>query len=158
MSEVQESGGRGRSRSRNIELNLVPVIDLMSVLITFLLLSAVWTQISLIQMGSSVYGKRNFDPTQQMTPEDDVALRIDVAKDGYLVVMGKESLKIPLRLGVYDEAGLIETLKRFKESYPQKTSAAIAISDDLPYERLIKAMDASIAGGFPTIDVLTGGP
>ena len=40
-----DSGGRGRDV--NTELNLVPVIDLMSVLITFLLISAVWTQVSI---------------------------------------------------------------------------------------------------------------
>jgi biopolymer transport protein TolR len=35
-------GGGGRGKSQNFDLNLVPFIDLLSVLITFLLVTAVW--------------------------------------------------------------------------------------------------------------------
>ena len=51
------SGGKGRDI--NTELNLVPVIDLMSVLITFLLITAVWTQVSMIQLGASFASPRD---------------------------------------------------------------------------------------------------
>ncbi len=56
MAHIESGGSRGRKT--NIELNLVPFIDLMSVLITFLLITAVWTQVSMIQIGSSLYGKK----------------------------------------------------------------------------------------------------
>ena len=47
------SGGHGKKEVA-VELNLVPFIDLMSVLITFLLITAVWTQVSMIQIGNSL--------------------------------------------------------------------------------------------------------
>ncbi|MBK7890416.1 MAG: biopolymer transporter ExbD [Bdellovibrionales bacterium] len=55
MAQVEDSGS---GRSTNVDVNLVPFIDLMSVLITFLLITAVWTQVSMIQLGSSIYGKK----------------------------------------------------------------------------------------------------
>lgn len=48
MAQIDSGGSKGRAVS--VELNLVPFIDLMSVLITFLLITAVWTQVSMIQI------------------------------------------------------------------------------------------------------------
>lgn len=155
MSEVDlESGGRKKST----ELNLVPFIDLMSVLITFLLLTAVWTQISLIQLGSSVYGKNTFEDSENRPPQNDVVLKLEVRTAGYTLTMGRQILQIPLRQGVFDDQTLISYLQSFKSQNPSKQSAAIAMADELPYEQLIKGMDAMIKAGFPSLDILTGGP
>ncbi|MBY0371880.1 biopolymer transporter ExbD [bacterium] len=47
---MPSSGGR---RSLDAEINLVPFIDLLSVCICFLLMTAVWTQISTVQVKQS---------------------------------------------------------------------------------------------------------
>ena len=39
MAQIEETGG---GKSRNVELNIVPFIDLMSCLTAFLLVTAVW--------------------------------------------------------------------------------------------------------------------
>lgn len=49
MASVQETGGSGR-KSLNADLNLVPFIDLLSVCICFLLMTAVWTQIGALPL------------------------------------------------------------------------------------------------------------
>ena len=61
MAQVSD-GGSGKKEA-TFDLNLVPFIDLMSVMITFLLITAVWTQVSMIKLGSSIYGKQNTDET-----------------------------------------------------------------------------------------------
>jgi biopolymer transport protein TolR len=155
MAHIQTGGKRGRSVS--LELNLVPFIDLMSVLITFLLITAVWSQVSMIQVGSSLYGKKN-DQAPAIPPEADVVLKLDIRPNGYLLTIGKQAINIPLLEKEYDEAGLIAQLEKTKQLYPNKSDAAIAMSDDLPYERLIKGMDGFLKAGFPQISVLTGGP
>lgn len=68
MAHIESTGG---GRKTNLEVNLVPFIDLMSVLITFLLITAVWTQVSMIQIGSSVYGKKSETKTEN-PPDVDV--------------------------------------------------------------------------------------
>ena len=153
-----ESGGGGRKTS--LEVNLVPFIDLMSVLITFLLISAVWTQVSMIKIGSSIYGKKSESSSSKVIPPDvDVVLKVDVRANGYVLTIAKQTISIPLkRNGDYDDETLIDQLGRAKQQYPNKIDGAIAVADELPYERLIRGMDAYLKAGFPNISVLTGGP
>ena len=80
--------GDSSGRKKNIELNLVPFIDLMSVLITFLLITAVWTQVSMIQIGSSLYGKKSdSQPNPKPPPNADVLLKVDVKEIGYVLTV-----------------------------------------------------------------------
>jgi len=155
MAQIESGGKSGRRVS--VELNLVPFIDLMSVLITFLLITAVWTQVSMMQIGSSIYGKKT-DEKPEITPDTDIVLKLDIAAWGYRLTVGKQVLQIPKKNNEYDELLLEEQLKKAKELYPRKTDAAVAMSDELSYERLIKGMDAFLKTGFPSISVLTGGP
>lgn len=150
--------GDSSGRSKNIELNLVPVIDLMSVLITFLLITAVWTQVSMIQIGSSIYGKKSDTTPSTPPPLSDVVLKVDVKPVGYILTVGKQVISLPMVSGQFDDAGLIAQLQRVKQLYPEKQDAVIALVDDLPYEQLIKTMDSVLMAGFPSISVATGGP
>ena len=155
MSHI-ESGGGGRQTT--LELNLVPFIDLMSVLITFLLITAVWSQVSMIQIGSSVYGQKSSDSPTPITPEMEIVLKVEVKPTGYQLTVGKENTNIPLVGGEFDDQELLGRLKIAKQKNPTKIDGAISMADDLPYERLIRAMDAFLKAGFSQISVLTGGP
>jgi biopolymer transport protein TolR len=159
MADIQESG-KGRGRSSNVELNLVPFIDLMSVLITFLLITAVWTQVSMIQIGSSLYGKKMDDqPAPEPLPNANVVLKVDVRTKGYVLTAGTQMISLPLLGdGAYDDEGLVAQLQRVKQLYPDKVDAVVAIEDPLPYNQLIKAMDDLLVSGFSAISVATGGP
>ncbi|QDK36817.1 biopolymer transporter ExbD [Bdellovibrio sp. NC01] len=151
-----DSGGSG-GRERNIELNLVPVIDLMSVLITFLLITAVWTQVSMIQIGSSLYGKKSdTQPNPTPPPMADVVLKVDVKEIGYVLTVGKQVISLPMQNGQFDDAGLIAQLQRVKQLYPEKVDAVVTVADAMPYEQLIKAMDNLLSSGFSAISVATG--
>ncbi|MDG0816756.1 ExbD/TolR family protein [Bdellovibrio svalbardensis] len=150
-------GGGSSGRERNIELNLVPVIDLMSVLITFLLITAVWTQVSMIQIGSSLYGKKSdTQPNPTPPPMADVVLKVDVKEIGYVLTVGKQVISLPMQNGQFDDAGLIAQLQRVKQLYPEKVDAVLSVADAMPYEQLIKAMDNLLGSGFSAISVATG--
>lgn len=156
MSEVQE---KGRGRAKNLELNLVPFIDLMSVLITFLLISAVWTQVSMIQIGTSIYGQQ--DPNHQKPPipkDADIPLKVSILPWGYDVVWGKKNTKLPKINNEYDDKGLIALLEVCKKEKPDKNDGTIAMSDELPYELLVHGMDDMLKAGFGNLSILTGGP
>jgi biopolymer transport protein TolR len=157
MAHIESGGGKGRKVS--LELNLVPFIDLMSVLITFLLITAVWNQVSMIQIGSSLYGKRNeTDPKPKIDPEAQVVLKLEIRQNSYILTVAKQTINLPKIGGEYDDSGLVAQLGKAKQMYPKKMDGAIAMSDDLPYERLIRGMDGFLTAGFPQISVLTGGP
>lgn len=150
-----DDGGDGRSKT--VDLNLVPIIDLMSVCIIFLLITAVWTQVSMIQIGSSIYGKKTSDEKSEPPPKAEIPFRLDVLRDGYRVLIGRNVLKFPKIGEEYDQAKLTAELKKIKELYPEKVDAVVTVLDDLPYGTLIGGMDALLTAGFPEISVATAG-
>lgn len=156
MAHISSGGGRGRDP--NVELNLVPVIDLMSVLITFLLLSAVWTQVSMIQLGASFASPRDLEQKElKPPPMEDLVLKLDIRANGYVLYIGKEVRTLPMINGVYDKASLAADLTKVKQMYPEKGGVKMAISDDIQYEHVVAAMDIGLKAGFSP-ELLTGGP
>lgn len=156
MAQIDD-GGDGK-RSSTVDLNLVPIIDLMSVCIIFLLITAVWTQVSMIQIGSSIYAQNN-DPNNKPEPpkKAEIPFRLDVLKESYRVIIGSQQKSFPKVNGQYDQDRLVKELKAIKELYPEKGDCVVTILDELPYEHLIGGMDALLQAGFPEISVATGG-
>lgn len=156
MAHIDTGGSGGRNKS--VELNLVPFIDLMSVLITFLLISAVWTQVSMIQLGASFASPRN-DETTPVTPPplEDVILRLDIRAAGYVLYVGKDVKTIPKLNGEYDKDALTADLLKVKQLYPDKAGIKMAIEDEIVYDHVVAAMDIGLKAGFSP-ELLTGGP
>jgi biopolymer transport protein TolR len=152
-----ETGGGGR-RSSNFDLNLVPFIDLMSVLITFLLLSAVWTQVSMIQLGASFASPRLDQETPPTPPPlENLVLRLDIRAAGYILYVGKDTTSIPKVNDEYDKTNLKAALVAVKQKYPDKGGIKLAIEDEIIYDHVVAAMDIGLNAGFSP-ELLTGGP
>ncbi len=153
MAQIESSDSKGRGA--NTEVNLIPFIDLMSVLITFLLLTAVWTQVSMIQLGSSIYGKRTSDQMLPPPPSADIPVRLDVKEYGFRLVVGAEKF-------VFNRVGadwviteLQKQLEVVKAKYPEKTDAVITVDNEIAYEKMILGMDALLGSGFNAISIST---
>lgn len=155
MAQIED--GNSEQRRSTVDLNIVPFIDLMSVCIIFLLITAVWTQVSMIQIGSSIYGKKTAQESAPPPPRAEIPFRLDVTGEGYRIVVGRSVTAITKKNNAYDVAGLGVELHRVKELYPEKVDAVITVLDELPYERLIEGMDALLTAGFPEISVSTSG-
>lgn len=147
----------GNRKNTSFELNLVPFIDLMSVMITFLLITAVWTQVSMIKLGSSIYGKQNTEETPPPPPRADVPFRLDVKETGYRVVIGQQNYQVPKVNNEYDKETLFSRLKDIKQAYPDKVDCVITVEEQLKYDFLIQGMDLLLQAGFPAVSVATGG-
>jgi biopolymer transport protein TolR len=155
MAQI-EQGGSGKRQS-NLEVNLVPFIDLMSVLLTFLLITAVWTQVSMIKLGSSLYSKQNTEDVDKPPPKTEVPLRVDVKDAGHVIVIGPKRIDVPKKGADYDIETLTMQLMQIKQVYPEKVDAVITMDEHLKYDFLIHGMDALLQAGFPAISVATGG-
>lgn len=57
-----EGGGGGRRRSLDTEINMIPMIDLLMVTISFLLITAVWVQSSRVEANANVPGPADTPP------------------------------------------------------------------------------------------------
>jgi biopolymer transport protein TolR len=156
MAQIESSA---RGRNSNVELNLVPFIDLMSVLITFLLISAVWTQVSMIQLGASFASPRSDEEKEKPVPAlEDLVLRLDVVNAGYVLTVGTQIKPIPkINQTNYNLETLISELTKIKARYRQKNGIKISIADEIIYDDVVKTMDAGLKAGFAP-ELLTGGP
>jgi biopolymer transport protein TolR len=151
MAQVDSGGGR---KNTNVDVNLVPFIDLMSVLITFLLITAVWSQVSMIQLGSSIYGKKTSEKQEPPPPMADIPLRLDVKDFGFRLIIGSEKYNFA-KAG--ETAGLAAKLKEIKAKYPDKNDAVITVDDAVAYEFLVLGMDTLLQAKFPSLSVSTSG-
>ncbi len=156
MAHIDTGGSGGRNKS--VELNLVPFIDLMSVLITFLLISAVWTQVSMIQLGASFASPRSDETTPLKPPAlEDLVLKLEIREKGYVLFVGKDVKTIPKVGADYDKEALIADLTKIKQMYPDKGGIKMAIEDAIVYDHVVAAMDIGLKAGFSP-ELLTGGP
>ena len=154
MAHIEEFGSQ---RKQVVELNLVPFIDLMSVCIIFLLITAVWTQVSMVQLGSSIYSKKTSEEPLQPPPFSEVVLRVDVLPEGFRLVAGRERFLIPTLQGKYDKNTLLTKLKAVKQKYPEKTDGIASVRDEVLYKHLVTAMDSLTLAGFSQVSITATG-
>lgn len=155
MAQIEDGGNRGRSST--VDVNIVPFIDLMSVLVIFLLITAVWSQVSIIQLGSSIYGKKSQDVAAEPPKVAEIPFRVDVKPYGHKVVIGRQEINIPKIGKDYDLARLLRELKTVKSLYPEKEDAVITMDDEIEYVHLVDCMDSILEAGFPQVSVSTAG-
>ena len=155
MAHVDDGGG---SRNVNVDVNIIPFIDLMSVIIIFLLITAVWTQVSMIQLGSSVYGKAQ-DQSQPPPKEIDppIPVEVYVTANSYIITLDKKKYTIAKLEAGYDKKLLFDQLKAFKLQYVDKKDAIVSVADEVIYNDMVETMDVMMQAGFPEIIVSTGG-
>jgi biopolymer transport protein ExbD len=143
-------------KSVNVELNIVPFIDLMSCLTAFLLVTAVWVNIA--QINIQPKGK-NRDTQQVQQDDETVTLSVLVQSDRIWVGLSRvnEFQEIPKKGDVQDWEKLETTLKEHKASafFADRSNIEVAGESTsqapVPYQDVIQTMDVAIKVGF--IDV-----
>jgi biopolymer transport protein ExbD len=145
--------GAESGKSVNVELNIVPFIDLMSCLTAFLLVTAVWVNIA--QINIQPKGK-NRDTTQVQVDEEHVTLSVLVQSDKIWVGLSRvnEFQEIPKKGDQQDWEKFETTLKEHKASafFADRTDIEVAgestAQSPVPYQDIIKAMDVAVKVGF----------
>jgi biopolymer transport protein ExbD len=127
---------RAHRMRKPAELLLVPMIDIFTVLVTFLLMTAVFSRITIVQLDlpSAADGK---------VTEPTFRLEVIVRKEGFELTNGSASIAaIPTVNGAYDLKALSELALSLKREHPQTDSASVLMERDVKYDHLIQAMDA----------------
>ena len=148
--------GTGDKKSVNVELNIVPFIDLMSCLTAFLLVTAVWVNIA--QINIQPKGK-NRDTANVQQDDESVTLSVLVQSDRIWVGLSRvnEFQEIPKKGDQQDWEKLETTLKEHKASafFADRTDIEVAAESTtaapVAYQDIIHAMDVAVKVGF--IDV-----
>jgi biopolymer transport protein TolR len=153
MSVAVETGGKAGKKSVNADLNLVPYIDLLTCMVAFLLITAVWSQLARLEAHQKGQGQAG----EETPPEKIVKLVVVVNGEGYNLVAGDDQQPIPKRGDQYDLEKLGNELKKFKDAHPDKTDIQVASEDTIKFEVLVKTMDIALTARFPDISLIDAG-
>jgi biopolymer transport protein ExbD len=146
------SSGAGR-RPVDVDMNLVPFIDMMSVLVAFLLLTAVWTNLAQINIKPGGVGH---DTETLPTGQPPINLSVLVGQDGLWVgITTGQPRKIDKNAdGSYNWDALAEALQYYKKEsgiFNDRDDVEIAAEDKVDYQSVITTMDVSVAKEFKGI-------
>jgi biopolymer transport protein ExbD len=126
-----------RRREDTSGLDVTSFMNLMVVLVPFLLISAVFSRVTILELnvptsaGKAALNAPNF------------AIEVIVRKKGFEIANGSSvEAAIPKKDGQYNMQMLHEMLARLKTRYPQKDDATVLMEPDIEYDYLIQIMDA----------------
>jgi biopolymer transport protein TolR len=153
----EQGGGKRKKKALDANINVVPAIDLLSCCISFLLFTAVWTQISRLQVQQLGTGAP--DPVQAEPAQKALAVTLAIGERGMALAVGDATFDIP-SLGRTSEGvvsqdlkGLATRLKSVKSEYPDQANIIVSAEDTVPYGDLVHVIDACLAAGLIQVSV-----
>ena len=157
MAVVIDGGGGDRKRPLHAELNLVPYIDLLTCMVAFLLITAVWTELAQLKVQQKGQGD-----VDSQAIVDETRIAVAVSADGFNLIVKDEQQPIPLKadgaVRSLDYARLEDELKAVKQLFPDKTDIQVISEDPVQFDTLVKTMDAVMNAGFPAVSLLDAAP
>lgn len=149
MSMASPSG----KGSQEVDLNLAPIIDCLTVLVTFLLASASFLSVGVLDAGVGAPAEKSATETP---PSLILQAEIDDHHEVTLKLSGKstQTLKVPAKGNQLDYLNLKSELSNLKQKWPELQSLILSAAEEVPYQDLIQTMD-EVRGIIPS--VLLGG-
>jgi len=123
-------------RGRN-DLNIVPMIDMMVILVFFLLFTAVFSNTNILEL--------NLPAPNSSVPELNKGLELEVIVRQNVIQIADRGTgvlrELPKKDGAYDYKGLSDYLQFVKSKYQSVTAASVLLEQDIPYDVLVQTMD-----------------
>ena len=135
---------RRRNKDQAPELNITSFLNLMVVLVPFLLITAVFSRITIQELSVPTAAGGN------QVAKQSFAIEVIVRKAGLELANGSNVVAaIPNQEGEYDFEKLTKILLRLKSDYPTKDDATVLMEPDIEYDLLIRVMDTLRATEIP---------
>ncbi|MBX3205211.1 MAG: biopolymer transporter ExbD [Labilithrix sp.] len=157
MAGVSVDEGKGKRRSMDSEINMIPMIDLLMVTVSFLLITAVWVQSQRLEANAQVPGPVTEPPPCGADCKEEARLHVETSdptkfvlawKEGRTVLHSTEIAREPRRAGSYP-ALAARVSEEWKASGSHRDAsdkrfdrAVVHAANDMPYSELIAVMDA----------------
>lgn len=126
---------RRARRRRGAELNLVSMIDVLTVLVFFLLVNQIGVSVLGIELPGPAVASSEPPPAQDLS----VIVRADA------LVLANNSQPLATYAATdrgYDYDGLVDKLLELKRATPDDTRISLLLDPGIPYETLVTLMDA----------------
>ncbi len=127
----------GNRQQETAELNITAFMNLMVVLVPFLLITAVFSRMAVLEL--------NLPGENSEPPKEESSLQLEIiVRDGRIEVGDRNSGRAAVfasKDGEYDLQGLGDYLQRVKARYPDKLDATVLLEPDISYDALVQVMD-----------------
>jgi len=164
---MADSGGARGKKSLDMQLPLVPFIDLLCSLISFLLMTAVFNQIARLELkqGNAAPPVPNASPTPTQV---DLRIEVDEHRGFVIVENNKDETPVPCLatgggqclkavttknpdgsadtqiVSYYDYDTLLTKLQAEKAKYTDQSTVTVVLGDKVPYAEMIQTMDTAL--------------
>jgi biopolymer transport protein ExbD len=126
-----------------VELNITAFLNLMVVLVPFLLITAVFSRMAVIELNL---------PSSTSGPPTEIGFRPEIIlrELGLEISNGTQIIAaIPKIEGEYDLETLATYMRSLKEDYSEVDSASVLVEPQIPYDYLIQVMDVVRSADIP---------
>jgi biopolymer transport protein ExbD len=140
--------GNHAKGSVNVELNIIPFIDLMSCLTAFLLVTAVWVNVA--NLHNTPAGRSR----DQIEPPEHPKIAILLDRDSIQISATPSGQGAEVPAGDWEK--LAATLKTFQLADETPRVEIAALSTDahpISYQSLVITMDTAMKAGYPDVGV-----
>ena len=131
--------GGGRRNLDAAELNITAFMNLMVILVPFLLITAVFSRLAILELNLPGPSSEPADP-EELTFQLEIIVRQGQIEVGDRTV-GALGVYPRNEEGDYDLESVSHKLSELKENYPEKNEASILLESDIPYDTLVQIMD-----------------
>ncbi|MCH9026817.1 MAG: biopolymer transporter ExbD [Proteobacteria bacterium] len=124
-------------RRETADLNVTAFMNLMVVLVPFLLITAVFSRMAVLEL--------NLPGENSEPPQQEASLQLEIiVRDGRIEVGDRDSGRAAVfasKDGEYDLEALGDYLQQVKARYPDKLDATLLLEPDISYDSLVQVMD-----------------
>ena len=122
------------------EVNITAFMNLMVILVPFLLITAVFSRITILELNLPTSGSPN-----QAAQDEPEQLQLEVILRKDVIEIGDRKRGLLKLVTVSTDGGHLlevsEMLQQIKARFPDKQDVTLLLETDTPYERLIAMMD-----------------
>jgi biopolymer transport protein ExbD len=140
-----------RLHKKPAELEVTAFINLIVVLVPFLLSTAVFSKLSVMELSLPAAAAPGLEQLKAEDLQLEIVLRADAMEVGDRI--GGLIQRIPATPEGPDAKALETLMQGIKAKFPQETQASVLAEADTPYQHIVKVMDVSRAAQFPEIAV-----
>ena len=133
-----------RRKGNTYEIDVTTFLNLMVVLIPFLLITAVFSRLTIVELDlpSNASGAAQ---------QESFRVEVIVREEGIEISNGTAIIAtVPKKDGDYDLESLSEMMVSLKQEYPDIDSASVLMEAFIPYDYLIQVMDIVRTVELPT--------
>lgn len=128
----------GRRNSETAELNITVFMNLMVILVPFLLITAVFSRVAILELNLPGASDEDVAPEKR-------AFQLEITVREEQIEVGDRNVGAlgvyPNSADGYDYDALSKKLSEIKSNYPSKTDASILLEADISYDTIVQVMD-----------------